>query len=272
MPRKPLPKNIIVGKPIRPNAAITDRYAKALKAIVRQMCAQTEKEILKAFDQHWDTAFTNDASIASQGRITVNKLDNTFASLFGRKAPELSNKMIEDTLKTSTKALSNSAKDLSGGLQLNFNSTSARLKEMLKAAVNENVALIKSVQSQYHEGVRQAVMRSITTGEGRDAVVKHLNEKEGITLRRAENIARDQTRKVYSSVAREKSKSAGLNKYVWVHSGGGAHPREMHQDLDGQVCDYNNPPIADEDGTTANPGELINCGCFAMPCIEIEEE
>ena len=265
-----LPKNIIVGKPIRPNAGITDRYAKALKALVRQMCAQTEKEILKAYDQHW--AFTQDASIASQGRITVNRLDNTFGQLFGRKGNELANNMVRDTLTTSTKALTNSVKDMSGGLQLNFENQSARLKEMMKAAVNENVALIKSVQSQYHDGVRQAVMRSITTGEGRDAIVQHLNEKEGITLRRAENIAKDQTRKVYASVAREKSKSAGLNKYIWCHSSGGAHPREIHQDLDGQVCDYNDPPIADEDGTTANPGELINCGCFAKPCIEIEEE
>lgn len=272
--RKPLPKNIIVGRPVRPNAGITDRYAKALKALVRQMCAQTRKEILRAYDEHWPTGFAGDASIASQGRIIVNNLDRTFAQFFGRRSGELANGMVDDTLKTSSKTLaaSFSSADKSGGLELKFANSSARLKEMMKAAVNENVALIKSIQSQYHEGVRQAVMRSITSGEGRQAIIDHLVEKEGQTLRRAENIAKDQTRKIYTTVTREKCLSGGLNKYIWNHSGGGAHPREMHQDLDGQICDYNNPPVTNEQGERNNPGDEINCGCYATPVIEIGDE
>lgn len=268
---------ILKCKPLKFNVAPQARYKAALLALVKQMHAQTKREVLKLFDDHaMPGEVIGDASIASQGRILVNQLDKTFAALFGRKAKDLADKMIGDTLKTSAGALKESVsalpKDLSGGLAIKLKNISPTLREILKASATENVALIKSIQSQYHEGIRQAVMRSITSGEGRQAVIDHLTQVEGKTENRAKLIADDQTRKIYASVNKYRMIGAGMDKYIWNHSGGGQTPRPMHEELDGQECSYENPPVIDEDGTTGNPGELINCRCVCQPFLDLGDD
>lgn len=69
------------------------------------------------------------------------------------------------------------------------------LKNTLTASLAENVDLIKSIPQQYLSGVQQAVMRSITTGNGLQDLQPYLEKQGGVTERRATLIANDQTRK-----------------------------------------------------------------------------
>jgi SPP1 gp7 family putative phage head morphogenesis protein len=100
-----------------------------------------------------------------------------------------------------------------------------------------------------------------------------LQEYEGVTLRRARNIALDQTRKAYNNINKGRMQAIGVQKFEWVHSGGGQKPRELHIELDGQVFSFDDLPVIDErTGERGIPGQAINCRCTMVPVIEFETD
>jgi uncharacterized protein with gpF-like domain len=44
--------------------------------------------------------------------------------------------------------------------------------------------------------------------------------------------------------------------------------RESHADMEGQMCDWDDPP--EVDGEKVHPGEAINCRCVAIPVVDME--
>ena len=109
-------------------------------------------------------------------------------------------------------------------------------------------------------------MRSLQPGgRGLADVREFLDKYEGITDRRRDLIAMNQVRRVTTAIQVEKAKSAGVKEFVWRHSRGGAHPRKMHEDLDGHVFTMENLPVIDKDGARGLPGQLPNCRCFMVP-------
>jgi SPP1 gp7 family putative phage head morphogenesis protein len=75
---------------------------------------------------------------------------------------------------------------------------------------------------------------------------------------------------MYNNLNASRMKAIGLNKYEWVHSGGGQRPREFHRDvLNGQIFSLDDPPIIDEQtGERGIPSQLINCRCTMLPLLE----
>lgn len=263
---------VFQGAPLSHNAAIASRYDKALQRLMRQMTAHVKREVLRVFETDAAAAhFGTDASVASQSRILMNSLTTQFAALFAKKAVPLASRMVADADKVSTTALHSSLKQLSGGMSLKTSLGSPALENVTKAAVAENVGLIKSIATEYLQKVQGAVMRSITTGNGIQDLVPALEQYEGQTHRRARNIALDQTRKVYNSVNRERLTGLGLRKFKWIHSGGGAHPREDHVEMDGQIYGFapeELPVIDRRTGERGIPGQAPNCRCTMAPVLE----
>lgn len=268
---------VLKGEPLNYNAALQDKYSKQLQALVIQMARQSNREIIRLFKSEQSEAQiakigAMDANIASQSRIVTNALKLKFESLFGRKAKILAEGMLNSTNRISKSATHQSLKKISGGLSIKTSGMNEQLKTIINASVVENVSLIKSIASEYLDQVQGSVMRSIVGGGGLESLIPDLQRREGITLRRATNIALDQTRKAYSAMNRERMKAAGVSKYEWVHSGGGQHPRELHVAMSGNIYSYNDPPIIDSNtGQTGNPGDAINCRCIARPVIEFDE-
>ena len=65
----------------------------------------------------------------------------------------------------------------------------------------------------------------------------------------------------------------GVHKYMWHHSRGSLHPRKLHEKYDGQIFEFDNPPIIDEKtGERGGPGQLVNCHCFAAPVVTFGED
>lgn len=288
------------GLPLQHNAAVAVRYEKALSNLTAQMTAQVTREILRLFETdaaaaHFgeDTArrqteldaiargmgvqtlgrvlvgVGEDATIASQSRILMSNLANRFTELFNKKAKPAAVAMVKDADKAGTKSLHSSLQKLSGGMSLKTSLASPGLAEITKAAIAENVSLIKSIPAQYLQQVEGAVMRSITTGNGLADLVPALEKYEGQTHRRARNIALDQTRKTYNSINRDRMQSLGLKKFMWHHSGGGAHPREDHVEMDGQVFRFDDPPVIDQrTGEKGIPGQAPNCKCTMSPVFD----
>lgn len=274
MARKP---EILRGVRLSYNVSIEDRYSKQLVALVLQMTKQSQKQVLRLFQSSTgEEFFAQDDSISSQARIITNKLADTFNDLFSKKADLLAEQMVNDSDRASSASLHESLRTLSGGLSLKTTVITGQLKESMKASVAENVQLIKSISQEYQTQMQGAVMRSITTGNGLQDLVPFFKKYEGITIRRARFIASDQTKKAYSNMNAMRMQKLGVQKYEWIHSGGGMEPRELHLALNGKICSLTDPPIiqyakGSQREIRGKPGDLPGCHCTMRPVVDFNQ-
>ncbi len=267
------------------NASQQDKYKNALTRLVQEMTEETQKEIKKLFSSEvaqeyieaQKQASAMDASISSKARILMNALMDKFTQLFAFKSKRLAERMINSASGISKTNLHTSLKKLSGGLSLKTGIVTPGMEEVAKALVAENVSLIKSIPEQYFKDVTGAVMRSITTGQGLADLVPEIRKYDGMTDRRAKNIALDQTRKAYNSINKARLQKIGIKQFEWVHSGGGQTPRESHLKINGHIFDFENleaqqAALGVPPQDRGIPGYPVNCRCTILPIIRFEGE
>lgn len=262
------------GSALQYPAAPMERYRRELQKMVAEMTKAYRRELESVFKQYGPADTAMDASLPAQARIILAALQRRFAKLFRDRAPVIADNILNQVDKASATSLHQSLKELSGGLSLKTKTMPPSLAEAMKAAVYENVSLIKSIPQQYHTQIEGDVMRSMQPGaNGLQDVYESLRKYEGVTDRRAKTIAYDQVRKATAALNSERAKAAGIKKFEWVHSGGGAEPRKLHLELSGQIFSYDKLPVIDErTGERGLPGQLINCRCVARPIVDFGEE
>lgn len=261
------------GTALNPNLSLERRYYHEMASLIRQMSAFVEADIHKLFvSEPAQQFYAEDSMLSSQAKIVTNELMRKFQKVFNLASKPLAQRMTVQADQSSALALKSSLKQLSGGLTLKIDVLTGELNEILNATVTENVGLIKSIPTQYLQQVQGGVMRSITTGNGLQDLVPFLQRQEGITLRRARIIARDQTRKAFSNINFARMEKLGVTEYEWLHSAGGQAPRKLHIGYTGRIFRVDQPPIIDEKtGQRGKPGDLINCRCRAIPVIKFED-
>lgn len=259
---------VLVGSPLTYPAGQMERYQRLIGKLTAAMFKDYRRELASVFRQN--EVITIDASISSQARITLNRLRDKWARIFRRESPRIVDQIVNGIDKASSDTLKQSLKALSGGITLKTDAMPAALKQAVGAAVFENVALIKSIEAQYHTQIEGAVMRSLQPGgRGMADVFEALQKYEGITDRRKNVIAKDQVRKVTAAIDVERAKSAGINKFKWLHSGNTSHAREDHMAMSGNIYDYDDPPVIDQrTGERGYPGQAVSCRCQMIPIIE----
>jgi uncharacterized protein with gpF-like domain len=275
-------KTILRGTKLNYNVAQQERYVKVLRKLVLQMTRETKKEITALFDKSFSKQFFKkqkimaamDDSIASQARILMNALTKKFTALFNYRASALAQTMIEGATATSKTTLHRSLEQLSGGLSLKTGVVSKGMEEVSKALIAENVSLITSIPEQYFKDVTGSVMRSITTGRGLADLIPAIEKYDGITERRAKNIALDQTRKAYNSINAQRLVSLGVKKFEWLHSFGGQKPRQSHIKIDGHIFSFENlyaeqTALGVPEADRGLPGVAIYCKCSLNPVIDL---
>ncbi|UAW63476.1 phage minor head protein [Mycoavidus sp. HKI] len=275
LPRKksvranPFQPILLRGQPLRVSAGLQARYQQELDALVTTMTASTYKELVALFlSPSAQEFFAQDAGISSQARLLTKALTRHIRKHFTLRAKQLVKHMMTEADKVSSASVSNSLRELSGGVSLKTNAIPPSYQAILESSVTENVNLIKSIATRYLDKVKEAAMRSITSGNGLEDLIPFLQAQEGTTRRRARNIALDQTRKAYNGFNRARCVGAGVTHGEWIHSGGGLHPREKHQDFSGHVFDLTQgAPIGPND-TYVQPGEEPNCKCAFAPILQ----
>jgi SPP1 gp7 family putative phage head morphogenesis protein len=112
-------------------------------------------------------------------------------------------------------------------------------------------------------------MRSVQTGRDLGQLTKDLQEQFGVTKRRAALIARDRNNKATASMTRVRQVQVGITEAIWVHSGGGKHPRPTHVKAgrDKQRYQVSEGWLDPAVGRNIFPGELVNCRCVSKPLI-----
>lgn len=266
---------VMRGKPLNYNAGLEHRYARSLAGLVDKMVRATESAITELFEAPVaQEYFAMDASVASQARIVTNQLMDRFAQLFSKEGPTLANGMVDNANATSSSSLHTSLRELTDTIQFSTSFITPAMQEVMAASVAENVALIKSIQQQYHTQVQGAVMRSISAGgNGLQDLVPELQKLGGISQRRARRIAQDQTKKVYNNLNFSRMQAIGVTHYEWLHSAGDKEPRPLHVSYNGKIFSFAEPPVIQyAHGSLplvhGKPGDLINCTCKAIPVIK----
>jgi len=140
-------------------------------------------------------------------------------------------------------------------------SREAWLKSQIDNFVEQNVALIKSVDDRYFNEIQEVVFRGARQGLTAKDIAKNIAARSGVSKRRAELIARDQVNKFNGQLNQLRQQEVGVTRYRWRTSLD-ERVRSSHQDREGKIFSWDKPP---SDG---NPGEPINCRCYAEPIIE----
>ena len=164
------------------------------------------------------------------------------------------------------------------------------MEQVIKASIMENVSLIRSIESKYFEQITGAVARSMQAGGSIKQLKQEILHYNGMTRRRADIIANDQSRKAYMSINLRNMAKAGIQKVEWVHSGGGYTVREYHyrkwdgvsgkddghpNGLNGFIFDIDKPPVIQEakgkqQEIRGYPAQLPSCKCVMRAIVEID--
>lgn len=268
------------GKPLNPPAATEAKFRAALERMSEEMVTATERAIERLYrkPEGARVGVAMDASFTSMAARLLRELGKRFTGLFTDRAGGLADYLARGVQVSSAKQLGDSLKQVSGGVTLKTDVVSGAVEDVTKAAVKQNVALIKSIPAKYFEQIEGAVMRSIQTGKGMQDLQPEIQKIGGVTKDRAALIARDQTSKATTAINKARMKGLGIRKFEWLHSAGEKHPRELHitmapAGLNGGIFEIDNPPIIDErTGERGLPGQLINCKCRMVPVISFEAE
>lgn len=255
-----------VLRPIHANAGIEAAYRRKLISLIEEMHASLNYW-LKAAYRADPPELTQDESPAAAMRAAMRRLSRRWLKRFDVASKELADYFATAVSERSDAALKSILKK--GGFAIEFRMTRAQ-NDVVQAIVNENVSLIKSIPQQYLTQVDGLVMRSVQAGRDLGQLTKDLQEQFGVTKRRAALISRDQNSKATAALTRARQIETGITEAIWMHSGGGRHPRPSHVKAgrDKQRYDVRDGWLDPEVGKKIFPGELINCRCVSKPVLK----
>lgn len=247
--------------PVRPNVGLEAAYRARLDQQIRDM-QRSVAYWLKAAYRRETPEIAMDASPAKELQAAVRRLARRWQRNFDALAPKMAAYFAGSVANRSERALM--AQMRKAGFTVKFKMT-ATMNDAYQAVIAENVGLIRSIPSEYFTQIEGMVMRSVQQGRDLSHLTDELEERYGITRRRAEFIARDQNNKATAVFTRVRQQEAGVTEAIWVHSRGGRVPRPSHVAFSGERFNIRQGALID--GERIWPGELPNCRCVSRAVI-----
>lgn len=253
--------------PTHPNEGVAADYRKRLLRLTDEMAKSIHWWIRASYRANEPTILAQDADPADALRKAMKELASRWQGRFDEAAADMAEHFAKDVSERSDVAMKAALRK--AGFTVKFRPTAAQ-RDILKATVNENVSLIKSIPAQYLTQVEGAVMRAAQVGGDLGKLTDELAAHHGVTRRRAANIARDQNNRAHAALKRERQLALGLDEEEWVHSAGGKHPRASHVKAGKDRVRYK---IAEgwldpADGVRCWPGSKIGCRCVGRTVIK----
>lgn len=206
--------------------------------------------------EYRQTGLAQDASPAIMMRDAMRKLSRRWRKKFDVLAGKLAERFASDVMKNSDASLSTALQQ--AGFTVPFKMT-AEMNNALQATITENVNLIRSIPQQYLTQVETLVMQSVSRGRDLGTLTKELQQRYGVTRRRAAFIALDQNNKATSAMQSARQRALGIRRGRWRHSHAGKEPRISHVKADGKEFDLDKGMFID--GEWIMPGQKIRCRC-----------
>lgn len=137
---------------------------------------------------------------------------------------------------------------------------------------------IKTFTEKEVQELRGQIKDSYFSGDRYGSLIKSIQGSYGVTERKAEFLARQETKNLTATYQGARYTEAGIPGYYWKAVAGTAtHPtRHRHRQLSemsdrGKVFYWDKPPVTTEPGQPVrrnNPGEDFNCRCSAIPVYQ----
>lgn len=240
-------------------------YNRKLQQIVKLVRADIDAELVPTIKQsvpEYVADAWSDVIAAALQRL-VSRWTSPFAR---QQAREIAGSFVTDA---STRAMRKTVGiDLYGG--------NDQLIDYLKAAADQNAALITSIPSQYLEQVSNIVTGNMRAGMRPSYIEEALVKQFGVTQRRAKLIATDQHAKIQGEINKIRQVNSGIQFFRWVT----AHDervRPSHVAVGKRdvgygpgVFKWSDLPVVD--GVPTFPGQPINCRCVAVPVTAAQVE
>lgn len=138
--------------------------------------------------------------------------------------------------------------------------------DQLEKWVSENVDLIKTIPKDTLDKMKDIIYDGYSHGRSTTRMVRDIQRAYGVSKRKAQAIARDQTAKLNGEIQRFQQMDAGIESYTWCTCGD-ERVRESHRALNGKIFSWNEPPL-NSDGRRCHPGEDYNCRCIGRPVFK----
>lgn len=243
----------------RANAGVEAAYRNKLQRLIKVM----HHDVITGITAAYLTArpqITTDASPFADLVTMLTTLRGKWLRIFNNHAQDWAESFVIENSQDTQDDLRRRLKN--AGFVIRFKPDQATQRR-IKLAVEENVSLIKSIPEQYHTQVRSLTTQSVMDGGDVGALKTQLQERCGVTERRAAMIARDQNHKVSVGIERQKCEALGLTWARWKHAGAGRHPRPDHLKASQDRLVFDIRQGAEIGGKRIWPGSEPNCHCRA---------
>jgi len=240
-------------------------YNRKLQQIVKLVRADIDAELVPAIKQSVPEYVAD--SWSDVIAAVLERLVARWTSPFARKqARDIAGSFVSDA---STRAMRQSVGiDLYGG--------NDQLVDYLKAAADQNAALITSIPAQYLEQVSNIVTGNMRAGMRPSYIEQTLVKQFGITSRRAKLIATDQFGKIQGEINKIRQVNSGIRYFRWVTAHDErvrpSHVAVAKRDVGygPGVFRWDDLPIVD--GVPTFCGQPVRCRCVAVPVTQAQVE
>lgn len=246
---------------IHANRGVEAKYRKALESLIKEMSDSAEYWLTAQYRQA-PPMMAEDALPAAEMAARVREVSKRWIAKFNAMADDIAKRFTAGSIKATDNSFQNALKD--AGWAVDFKMTRA-MQDVAKAAVVENVALIRSIPQQYFTDVEGIVMRGYSSGRDLASISQELQSRYGITSRRANFIARDQSNKLNAATTRTRRMELGIEEAEWMHSHAGKQPRKSHVAANGKRYKIVKGCLID--GKYINPGEEPGCRCVSKSVL-----
>ncbi len=251
-------------KGVQPNVGLAAEYKRRITALIDELHASVTHWVGAAYRTK-SPELAHDASPAETMRAAIRKLTRRWTDCFDEASKKLGAWFTKSVSQRSDAVLKKILKD--AGISVDFQMTRAQ-NDVIRATLNQQVGLIRSIPQKFLGDVEGAVMRSVQTGRDIGGLTKEIQAIAGVSKRRAAFIAVDQNQKATASMTRARQIETGITTAVWRHSSAGKTPRPTHVAMNGKEYDVAKGMWDSAEGRMILPGELLWCRCVALSVVK----
>jgi SPP1 gp7 family putative phage head morphogenesis protein len=191
----------------------------------------------------------------------INTIKDVMFSELKTKIKESYKDIVKDTIKQSNQNFTE--QDIK--IDLKFNDV--ELDQIATNYANNLELAIKNFTTQQIADLREIVMNNVNLGLRSDTLVEQIQSKFNVSKSKAQFLASQETQLATSTIQEQNMLRSGIEYYMW-DSARDSKVRPQHQELNGKIFRFDNPPIVDlKTGRRANSGGDFRCRCVARPVI-----
>jgi len=253
---------------LKPPDQAEREYTRLLQWYARQIAIETRRKVLPGLPamvrsgQVQNDGYADDIamlmaalmeSIAVHGRVVEARLPAIFALMARNNDRALILSIKAATGKTLPPAIPGVRPSLLG---VDLYRGEPWIKDLQAGWVRQNVDLVKSIGTRYHDQLTTIVQNGVFNGSSVKQLSDEIQKQFGLNKHRATLIAQDQILSANARVTQIRAESMGINEYVW-ETVGDSRVRPEHVDLNGNTFRWDKPP------SEGHPGTPIRCRCRA---------